>query len=388
MIETISLLHVALIVFVWAVAALRWIFLRSDREHVRLNVSLTFGAVNEVIKDPTLAHFVVPELGATPIWAITHFLFTLGLASLIGMCNSWTYGDAEPRWLQPSLYLAALIIGRVMLELSTISGPTGTPIEVVGGWQAIVYCILICIPPFGLAFVAARHLSNWREARSLRATLTIAGVALVIIVIVVDALLMLALAVLTTYGIGQEFALAKANSNGSFLPMLMFVATVVAAVPLVRRILAVIRERRGRRTLGDVHRLWRVLTAAVPDIVLESGRRGLSRRQRRLRMIAEIYDAITVLDAYAEPIVDGRWDSQLTAAGLAADCWDCVYRAAQMQTAIERRSLGADPIEGEYPAVIRPSDPVSALARYARLDSQWDRARDLRLGEASISLPG
>lgn len=55
--------HALLLLFVWTVIGARWIMLRYNMYDLRLTHSLTFACLALTLKDPTVASFVVPELG-------------------------------------------------------------------------------------------------------------------------------------------------------------------------------------------------------------------------------------------------------------------------------------------------------------------------------------
>ena len=365
--------HALILLFVWTVLAARWTLLRFTTYDVRLTHALTFACVALTLKDPTVASVLTPELGATLVRTLVHVLILLSIAALVGVYNSWD--STEPRWKQPALYAAAAGIGSFLLVLSAPARAAGTTVESAGGWQAIAYFALYAgFNVYGLGRVTIDYLRSWRNLRTWRGRSTVTCVIVFFVSMLVESLQMLAAAILTNLDRGHAFVAAKANSNGWLFAVMMLVAVAMSAVPFLT---AGSRDAIRDRIL--VHRLWKDLARAEPDLVFGTvrDRRSLSANQLMIRVASEAYDVAQRLNQYSELITADQVPPH-ELRGLSTYDRAVLLQAMQLQNAIERRRSGAEAVaETRRPPSVH-DDAEAALTAMTAVARHWTRARRLR----------
>ena len=365
--------HALILLFVWTVLAARWTLLRFTTYDVRLTHALTFACVALTLKDPTVASVLTPELGATLIRTLVHVLILLSIAALVGVYNSWD--SAEPRWKQPTLYATAAAIGALLLVLSARARADGTTVESAGGWQAIAYFALYAgFNVYGLGRVTIDYLRTWRTLRTWRNRSTVIGVIVFFVSMLTESLQMLAAAILTNLDRGHAFVAAKANSNGWLFAVMMLAAVAMSALPFLTA-----DSRHAIRDRILVHRLWKDLARAEPDLVFGTvrDRRSLSANQLMIRVASEAYEVAQRLNQYSEPITADQVPPH-ELRGLGTYERAALLQAAQLQNAIERRRSGAEPVaDTRHPLTVH-DDAEAALTAMTTIARQWKRARRLR----------
>lgn len=370
-------LHALILLFVWLVIGARSVLLRFNTIDVRLTQSLAFACLALTLKDPTVASVVVPAIGAPLTRTLVHILILCAIAALVGVYNAWD--PAEEDWKQPTLYVVALGIGAVMLVLSAPARAAGVTVEQAGGWQAIAYFAAYALfNLYGLGSVAFVYLRNWRTNRTWKSRLTIGCVVAFLVSMLVESLSMAVSATLAVMDTGEALTEAKQSTNGWLYAVMMVVAVALSGIPLLSPSTWSSFADRAR-----IHRFWDQLAAATPEVVLGGprDRRALSEDQRGIRLVTESYDSLRILERYSEPITDGRWDDDLQ--DLTPGERAAVYRAAQLQNAIEARRSGKAPLSMTSEVGVAPADPEEMLAEIAELARQWPRARRLR--EAALA---
>ena len=361
-------IHALLLLFVWTVIGARWIMLRYNMYDLRLTHSLTFACLALTLKDPTVASFVVPELGSTLTRTLVHVLILWAIAALIGVYNAWD--PAESPWKQPVMYAVATCLGVALVLLSAPARQLGVTVEQAGGWRAIAYFGLYALlNVYGLGSITLDYIRNWGETRSWQARVTVGGVLIFFVSMLTESVSMLVSAALTVQKTGDELTDIKSNTNGWLYAVMMVVAVALSARTLFTR--RAIDQMR-------VHKLWDALADAAPGAIFGSSRdrRALSERQRGIRLASEAFEVAQRLGPYAEPIDDGRWDQQMADEGLGTDEQAAVYRAAQLQNAIARRDAGLDKISTA--TVPASPDAEQMLVEITAVARQWTRARRFR----------
>ncbi|WP_137726381.1 DUF6545 domain-containing protein [Prescottella subtropica] len=374
-------IHLLLLLFIWSALAARWTLLRFNNYDVRLTHALSFASAALVLKDPTVASVLTPAIGETLTRAIVHVLILWSIAALVGVYNSWD--PAEPSWMQPALYTVATLIGALLVVLSAPARDAGTTVEQAGGWQAIAYFALYAgFNGYGLGRVTVDYLRTWRQVTSTSARVTVIGVVVFLMSMLVESVQMLIAAVCTNLGVGAAFVAAKQHANGWLFAVMMVVAVALSALPFLRADI-----RAATRDQLRIHRLWKILAKAEPELVLGTvrDRRSLSEGQRQLRVASEAHAVAQALGSYAPPITEGRWDKELDRRGVGVVDRAAVYQAAQLQDAIERRRAGGAPI-ADLPRT-RPGvdDADATIASMMSLARQWRLARQLRRSDRHTS---
>ncbi|WP_420879045.1 DUF6545 domain-containing protein [Rhodococcus sp. (in: high G+C Gram-positive bacteria)] len=367
-------IHALLLLFIWTVLTVRWALLRFNNYDVRLTNSLAFASAALVLKDPTVARLLNPVVGETLTRTLVHVLILWSIAALVGVYNSWD--PREPDWLQPALYAVATLIGGLLVVLSIPAREAQATVEQTGGWQAIAYFALYAgFNVYGLGRVSIDYLRTWRRFTTYSRRITIVGVVIFLVSMLVETVQMLIAAIFTNLGIGESFVAAKQNSNGWLYAVMLFVAVTLSALPFLRAPVRVAALDQLR-----IHRLWKTLAKAEPDLVLGSvrDRRSLSDGQRQLRVASEILDVAQKLNRYADPIPHDRWGKELAELGLPAGDRTAVYQAAQLQEAIERRAAGATPIEDRPRMNLGYDDADATIEAMTGLARQWKLACRLR----------
>ncbi|MDH6283974.1 DUF6545 domain-containing protein [Prescottella agglutinans] len=367
-------LHALILLFVWSVLTARWLLLRYRLYDVRLTHSLTFACVALTLKDPTVASVVIPEIGAPLTRTLVHILILLAIAALIGVYNAWD--RFESGWRQPLLYAIAGSIGVALIVLSAPARQLDVPVEHEGGWQPVAYFALYAsLTVYGLGTIGIDYLRSWRSTKSWRERFTVGGVVVFFASMLAEAASMLVSASLTAAGTGERFNEAKQNSNGWFFAVMMVVAVALSSITLFRP-----QARRSVRDQYLVRRLWNELKGANPGMVLGSSRDRISftETQHGYRIASEIYEIAQKLDRYGEPVTDGRWDTQLEAAGLDPSQRAAVYKAAQLQIAIARKKAKLGKLDTVHEAAPAPADVDEMLMVVTEVARQWQRARHLQ----------
>jgi hypothetical protein len=180
--------------------------------------------------------------------------------------------------------------------------------------------------------------------------------------------------------IGYQVALVATAGYGHPLPATATLGAVAfaglagamiaagATLPLwASTALAPWRWARQARSLRRLAPLWRALSAAVPDVALESGDSlaEFGRRQigiRLYRRVIEIRDAQLVLVAGAAPAVARRAEQAGCRRGLAGDDLRAYVEAATLRSALDaaRARAGAAPatVRADAPATVRADAPA------------------------------
>ncbi|KAF0963822.1 MAB_1171c family putative transporter [Rhodococcus sp. T7] len=284
---------------IWGVALVRFAVLRSTLAEHRMNAALTFAALSVTLPQPGVRELASSWLGRGAATSASNICIMLMAASLLSLFSTWALGPDR----MPRIHSIALIAMAVpSMALIFLSGPAreaNVSIEKGAAWYFAAYCITYSIPLFSacvlITWIAAksiRRASRGRERRIFVAVLALAFVE------AMDMALIAAAGVLNVVREGNGFTEVRAESGLLVRLIAVSVGTLIAAGPAVR----VLGHRwRSRRVIRRLQPMWRTLTGAVPEVVLElrpADRRALSVRGRLDRMSVEIRDAIMILDRH------------------------------------------------------------------------------------------
>lgn len=150
----------------------------------------------------------------------------------------------------------------------------------------------------------------------------------------------------------------------------LVILTAVIAIPLVNALLARAELDRAGRCCRRLRPLWRALTAAVPEVVLDPGCPGRGESTSRLyRMTVEIRDALVQLEQFAP---------EASAAGSDSAHGDMREFALRIAQAAQAKAEGRSPVAAVTrrapsapPAVRDRADELRYLSELARA---WPRA--------------
>lgn len=144
----------------------------------------------------------------------------------------------------------------------------------------------------------------------------------------------------------------------------LVILTALIAIPLVHALLARAELDRAGRCCRRLRPLWRVLTAAVPEVVLDPGYPGSGESTSRLyRMTVEIRDALVQLEQFAPEASESHADMREFASRIA--------QAAQAKTD-GRSPVAAVTRRGATTPVVR--DRADELRYLSDLARAWPRA--------------
>ncbi|MFI6958396.1 MAB_1171c family putative transporter [Nocardia sp. NPDC050408] len=231
----------------------------------------------------------------------------LTMSNIYGLAKLWAGADPAHTWRrQRRYYLVTITATTVILIAGTPARHANQLIDQTLGWPAVVVCLAFS-PPLGatallLARVSVREMrtagdTTWQERALYTAVLgTIAGLG----------------AIAVGYPLGTITSLMTGRPSfdpemhweawGGFLLSAVAAPTTIT-VPLISTLLTHIGCDRTGRYCRRLRPMWADLTAAVPEIVLQTRRDHNGRTDpaiRLHRMMVEILDSLLHLERYSD----------------------------------------------------------------------------------------
>ncbi|MBV6759778.1 MAB_1171c family putative transporter [Rhodococcus opacus] len=288
-----------LLAVVWGTTLLRVALVRSTVAERRMNAALVFASLSLVLQRSPAQHWLDLWFGHGFANTLSNVCIILTAASLISLFSAWALGPARlPRIHVVSLSVC-LVAGAILIALSAPARSRGVAIADEGGWLFAAYCITYAVP-----ILAVAVLNLWISLKAVRSATPGRERRVFLAVIALSLFEVFDMGVVMTTGVvnavSEDNALTESHSDsGAFIRVLVVSAgAIISAGPVIR---AVGHRWRSRRVIRRLQPMWRTLTGAVPEVVLElrpADRRALSVRGRLDRMSVEIRDAIMILDRH------------------------------------------------------------------------------------------
>ncbi|MFC9358617.1 MAB_1171c family putative transporter [Rhodococcus sp. NPDC057014] len=288
-----------LLAVVWGTTLLRVALVRSTVAERRMNAALVFASLSLVLQRSLAQHWLDLWFGHGFANTLSNVCIILTAASLISLFSAWALGPARlPRIHVVSLSVG-LVAGAILIALSAPARSRGVAIADEGGWLFAAYCITYAVP-----ILAVAVLNLWISLKAVRSATPGHERRVFLAVIALSLFEVFDMGVVMTTGVvnavSEDNALTESHSDsGAFIRVLVVSAgAIISAGPAIR---ALGHRWRSRRVTRRLQPMWRTLTGAVPEVVLElrpADRRALSARGRLDRMSVEIRDAIMVLDRH------------------------------------------------------------------------------------------
>lgn len=288
-----------LLAVVWGTTLLRLALVRSTVAERRMNAALVFASLSLVLQRSLAQTWLDRWFGYGFANTLSNVCIILTAASLISLFSAWALGPARlPRIHVVSLSMCA-VAGAILIGLSTPARSRGVAIADEGGWPFAAYCITYAVPILSVAL-----LNLWISLKAVRTATPGRERRVFLAVIALSLFEVFDMGVVVTTGVvnavSEDNALTESHSDsGAFIRLLVVSAGALISVGPVARVLG--HRRRSRQVARRLQPMWRTLTAAVPEVVLElrpADRRALSARSRLDRMSVEIRDAIMILDRH------------------------------------------------------------------------------------------
>ncbi|MFC9553265.1 MAB_1171c family putative transporter [Rhodococcus sp. NPDC056960] len=299
-----------LLALVWATTLLRLALVRSTVAERRMNAALVFASLSLVLQRSLAQHWLDLWFGHGFANTLSNICIMLTAASLISLFSAWALGPARlPRIHTVSLSVC-LVAGAILIALSTPARSRGVAVADEGGWLFAAYCITYAIPILAVAL-----LNLWISLKAVRSATPGRERRVFLAVIALSLFEVVDMGIVVTTGVvnavSEDNVLTESHSDsGAFIRLLAVSAGALISVGPVVRVLG--HRRRSQRVTRRLQPMWRTLTGAVPEVVLElrpEDRRTLSARDRLDRMSVEIRDAIMILDRHVVFELGGLGDS-------------------------------------------------------------------------------
>lgn len=273
----------------------------------------------------------------------------LTVTAIYGIAKVWAGADTADIRRRQWLYDAVGVAGTVIILV------VGTParrhdmlIDQYLGWEAVIAWVVFYAPLAAAALLVG--LVCVRELRSndvtAREKATYYGVLALAIAIGVDSI---AIPVVTVLEVINESESADPEMTVKALTFFLacVVAGIVVSVPLISLLLTRTGWDRTGRYCRRLHPLWADLTAAVPEIVLQTsagtGRGRVDPASRLHRMIVEIRDCLLHLKNYSSTGLE------LPGSASTRDSDAMTAYAQQIRSAIDLKSRGVTPFGNRGP---------------------------------------
>jgi hypothetical protein len=291
---TLPLLSIA-----WATTILRLLLVRSTVAERRLNAALVFASLSLVLGRPAIRDLVDGQFGYGLTRVLGNVCIMLTAASLISLFSVWALGSERLPRIHVFALSAALVAGAIMVVLSAPARSRGISLADEGGWRFAAYCFTYASPIF-----AAASLNLWISMKAVRSAVAGRERRIFLAVIGLSVFEMADMATVMVTGVskavsdGTTFTETHYDS-GAFIRL--FAVSAGALIALGPALRAAGRRYRSWRVSRRLLPMWRTLTEAVPEVVLElrpKDRRTLSADDRLDRMGVEIRDAILILDRH------------------------------------------------------------------------------------------
>ncbi|MFG3620102.1 MAB_1171c family putative transporter [Nocardia sp. NPDC047654] len=307
---------IPLIVFVAVVVLGRRLVLHHATVDRLLNRAMLWGIATLIL----LERGIAPEIGSL-LHQLSMGTLLMEVVGLYGAARLWSGAEPASALARQRVYdLAGLAGAAIILVVGTAARQEGRLVGQSPDWPALVVWAILWIP-----LLAAGRLC-WRAAvRELRSDESTAAerivyVTLLATLVVGSAGLVVSAIQLAGPGATADPALVRWAAPTFAVSAL---GAALLAVPLVAWLRAHTGWDRAGRYCRRLRPLWRDLTAAVPEVVLEPDLPAAESDARLIRMTVEIRDALMHLRHY-----------------LPEDAADADY-VAQIQRAIAAKSSGA-----------------------------------------------
>ncbi|MFE7744485.1 MAB_1171c family putative transporter [Nocardia sp. NPDC057455] len=282
---------IPLIVFVAVVVLLRRVVLHHATVDRLLNRAMLWGVATLIL----LERGIAPQIGSL-LHQLSMGTLLMEVAGLYGAARLWSGADPASAFARQRVYdLAGLAGAAIILAVGTAARQDGRLVGQSLDWPTVVVWSILWIPLF-----AAGRLS-WRAAvRELRsdesgiAERIVYGTLLATLVVGSGGLVISAIQ-LAGPGATADPALARWAAPTFAVSAL---GAALLAVPLIAWLRARVGLDRAGRYCRRLRPLWRDLTAAVPEVVLEPGPQAAGSDARLIRMTVEIRDALMHLRHY------------------------------------------------------------------------------------------
>ncbi|WP_431952970.1 MAB_1171c family putative transporter [Nocardia lijiangensis] len=303
----------------------------------------------------------------------------LTISNIYGLAKLWTGADPAHTWRrQRRYYLVAISATAVILIVGTPARHADQLIDQALGWPAVVVCVAFSLPLGATALLLGRVSvgemraagdTTWQERALCTAVLgTAVGLGIVAV----------------AYPLGTIISVTTGQPSfdpemhwqawGAFL-LSAVGAPATVTVPLISTLLTHIGWDRTGRYCRRLHPMWADLTAAVPEIVLETRRDHHGRTDpaiRLHRMTVEIRDSLLHLKRYSDSPDD-----------LAATAGDPRIHARRISEAIATKAAGHPPSASRFTPrhQVRPGarDLTAELHELLALAEAWPHARRLTI---------
>uniref|UniRef100_UPI003F499FD3 MAB_1171c family putative transporter n=1 Tax=Nocardia suismassiliense TaxID=2077092 RepID=UPI003F499FD3 len=302
-----------ILLLIAAITAGRWWLLRDGHVDRLINRALTAALCGLLLRENAVQQLLarlLPFDDTDTINLARQLSFgciLLTVAGIYGIAKLWAGADPAQTWRRQRGYDAfAMAATVVVLIAGTPARRADQLIDQALGWPAVVAWTAFYLPIGATAVLVARisiqEIRDADDTTSWRERTVYLGVLGIAVAIFLDALatpLMTAHEVLTQTPSRDPQMHAKALT---FFLAAIWAGTVVA-VPLISTLLTVTGWDRTGRYCRRLQPLWRDLTAAVPEIVLEMPRDQHGRIEpatRLHRMTVEIRDSLLHLRRYCD----------------------------------------------------------------------------------------
>ncbi|MFD8249535.1 MAB_1171c family putative transporter [Nocardia sp. NPDC059691] len=281
---------IPLIVFVAVVVLGRLIVLHHAAVDRLLNRALLWGTATLVL----LERGVAPGIGSL-LHQLSMVTLLMEVAGLYGAARLWSGADPVSASARQRVYdLTGLVGGAIILAVGTPARQEGRLLGQASDWPTVVVWSILWLPLLAAGRLAWR--AALRELRSAESTAAerIVYATLLVTLVVGSAGLVVSAVRLAAPGTAADPAMVRWAAP-------TFAASTLGAALLAVPLLAGLRARAGLDRAGRYCRrlrpLWRDLTAAVPEVVLEPDI-TLGSEARLIRMTVEIRDALMHLRHY------------------------------------------------------------------------------------------
>ena len=382
-----TLVYLPLVIFICLISVVRLAMLHSTPADRRVTTALTFAAICCLLRERTVQSVIIHYSGSIVSPALLYHLSELAIIPTAGALFLLGYAwvnDVEPSYLTRLVYFAvtACTISTFILWLNARAHDI--PFTVHSGWAVIAYSSSL---PAALAAIAfhdsliywfavmiiitclreLRQRPNRRAIAICAAVGTVSMGALAQTATISVATVMVATgghnSFINTFGLVDRFSIVVWSCIGA----------AVAAVPLLARILEVLRLDNYSRRRKHLMPLWCDLTEACPEIVyLKRGHGHVVRNPSRYRLhrtVVEVRDCILILSRYA-----GNHDK--TVVREIADP-PALRQAVRLALAWSAKTRGEPPSEdfgAQQSAAIELLDETDELSQLA---DYWSTAKGL-----------
>ncbi|MBF6337116.1 hypothetical protein IU450_14625 [Nocardia abscessus] len=344
---------IPVIVFVAVVALGRRVALNHATVDRLLNRAMLWGVATLIL----LERGIAPGIGSL-LHQLSMATLLMEVAGLYGAARLWSGADPASAWARQRVYdSAALAGGMLILVVGTAARHEGRLLGQAPDLPTVVAWAVLWIPLFATGRLAWHAAA--RELRSDEASTPeriVYGTLLTTLIVATGGLVISALR-LAGPGAAADPALTRWAAP-------TFAASALGAALLSVPLLASLRTRVGWDRAGRYCRrlrpLWRDLTAAVPEIVLEPDLPVAESDARLIRMTVEIRDALMHLQRYLPADASGT---------------DDVQRIRKAIAAKSNGAAGAQPRRLDDPAGRPVGDLDSDLRLLLTLARRWPRSR-------------